>query len=442
MPSYTASGNYPPRPGYGSTSYYRLDIEARTSEVAGGTLVEIAAVVSFTGGPGIIPAFGPNGARSWSLPGGREGSTSGAGNQSGSSTFSYNFANYSSLQVYNYFNRYIAYNYGSSTTLSVTVSTPTSVFFTSQTLSVTVPLFQPAATKYSLSYNSDGGSPTPTSQSLEAGASFTAASAPTKTGYVFSSWSGSDGKTYAPGDSGTMPSSALTLKAVWGGGTVEELTVGTVTQNSIRVSWERTSGVSYRVYLNDTVAVQSQTSGSHTFQSLTPGTTYSLGVAVVTSDGTGPIARVSGTTIVPDPAYAENANYATAKIGLFYSSSVTATNGQTYEKTYGDLPPGLFLATNGTISGTPEQREDSRLYFNEAGGYLDEFSFGVKATGPTGTSPVTKQFSIKTMAPGSNFTTETSPRSMIIARRWNGISWVPIQKSKKFDGESWIDLST
>jgi len=434
MTTYFGTANYP-------NGNYRLDIQARTSEVAGGTLVEPYAVVTMVTNPG-IPAFGPAGQRSWSLPGARRDSTAGTPDQSGSSTISYNFSNENPKIFYNYFNRFIPYSYGSSTTLTITVASGTSsTFFTSRTITIDVPLFQPAGAKYALTYNANGGSPTPASQSLDAGASFTVGAAPTRSGFVFSGWSGSDGNTYTPGTSATMPAGALTLTAVWSGGTVSGVTVGTITQNSISITWNRTSGVSYNVYLNQTLDATT-TAGSHTFRNLTPGTLYSLGVAAVTDAGEGAIARVSATTIVPDPAYAENANYATAKIGLFYSSSVTATNGQSYSLAYGSLPPGLTLSANGTISGTPEQRAEDRLYFNEAGGYLDIFTFGVRVTGPQGTSAVTKQFSIKTVFPAVRFATETSPRSMIIARRWNGTSWLPIQQSGRFDGNSWIDLST
>lgn len=142
MPSYFASGNYATTNG--TASAYRLDIEARTSEVAGGTMVEIAAVVTMTRNPG-VPAFGSGGLRSWSLPGGRNTNTGGPADASGNSTFVYDFAVTNPTQVYNYFNRYVPYSYGASTTLTVTVASgSSSSFFTSRTLSVNVPLFQQA----------------------------------------------------------------------------------------------------------------------------------------------------------------------------------------------------------------------------------------------------------------------------------------------------------
>lgn len=443
MPTYTATGTYTPR--IGTVSRYRLDIAARTSEAPGGTLVEIFAAVTMTSNPG-VPAFGSNGSRSWSLPGGRLNSTSGTADQSGSSTFSYNFSNTNPLTVYNYFDRYVAFgagnlNSGNTSRLTVTVSTPTSDFFTSRTLTIDVPLFQaPAATTYTLSYNSNGGSSTPSSQSLTAGATFTAAAAPTRSGFNFVHWSGSNGLTYAAGATGTMPAGALTLTAVWSGGEVSGLTVGTITQTSIRVSWTAISGVTtYNLYLNEDF-IATSSSSSYTFQNLQPGTLYSLGVAVPSAGGVGTISRVSATTTAPDPAYPAGAEYATAKIGLPYSSSVTATNGVSYELAYGSLPPGLSLATNGTISGTPEQRPDGS-FFNETAGTLDSFTFGIKAVGVSGSTAQIQQFTINTVFPASRFATVSSPRSFIIAKRWDGTQWVPIQKARKFNGTSWVDLS-
>jgi beta-lactam-binding protein with PASTA domain len=68
---------------------------------------------------------------------------------------------------------------------------------------------------FTLSYNSNGGSPTPASQTLAAGASFTAAAAPSRSGFSFNFWSGSNGQTYFAGSSYIMPSSNLTLTASW-----------------------------------------------------------------------------------------------------------------------------------------------------------------------------------------------------------------------------------
>lgn len=71
-------------------------------------------------------------------------------------------------------------------------------------------------TPVQLSYNANGGSPTPGTQYFQAGstAAYTA-SAPTRSGYTFNYWVGSNGSIYADNVYFTMPSTALTLTASW-----------------------------------------------------------------------------------------------------------------------------------------------------------------------------------------------------------------------------------
>jgi uncharacterized repeat protein (TIGR02543 family) len=448
MPSYFAEGNYTPK--IGTNPAYRLNIEARTSSVTGGTLVEIAAVVTMTRNPG-TPAFGSNGSRSWSLAGGRDGSTSGPADASGSSTFSYNFSNTNPLQVYNYFDRFVPFgggnlNSGNTSTLSVTVSTPTSDFFTSRTLTIDVPLY--ALT--TISYNSNGGTAAPASQTLTPGGSFTVGAAPTRTGYTFVNWSGSNGVTYTPGSSATVPSSNVTLTAAWALAAPTGLTVGTRTPNSIQLSWTAISGASgYELYLGDNVVTTTPAS-SYTFLTLTSATSYTLGVAAFIGSGSsrvlGPKGTINSSTI-GNPTYAADAQYPIAKIGLPYAGSVTATNATSYALSYGNLPPGLTLNTaNGTIGGTPPggqpQRPTQRetFHFNENEGILDSFTFGIRAEGAAGSTPETKQFTIKTVFPGERLNVNAT--DLIVARRREGSAWVPIQRAQKFNGTTWVDIST
>ena len=144
MPTYTASGQFPvtsPR-----TPAYTLDISAVTSAVAGGTSITISASVTKFRTHGSV-ATSSTGSRSWSLPGGRDGSTSGPALTSGSSSWPYNFpaASTNTVSVYGGFIRYVPYSHGSTTTLSVTVSGSGSAFLTSTTVSVSVPLFSAPA---------------------------------------------------------------------------------------------------------------------------------------------------------------------------------------------------------------------------------------------------------------------------------------------------------
>lgn len=72
---------------------------------------------------------------------------------------------------------------------------------------------EPAKPKYTLSYNANGGSPTPSSQTVEEGTRITLAAAPTKSGYNFAGWVISGAK-YAAGDEYTVNSN-VTATAQW-----------------------------------------------------------------------------------------------------------------------------------------------------------------------------------------------------------------------------------
>lgn len=75
-------------------------------------------------------------------------------------------------------------------------------------------LYSSASTKYTLSYDSAGGSPTPSSQSAESGSRITLASAPSRSRYSFDGWK-IDGVTYSEGASFTMPGWNTTATAQW-----------------------------------------------------------------------------------------------------------------------------------------------------------------------------------------------------------------------------------
>ena len=302
----------------------------------------------------------------------------------------------------------------------------------------------PPVTTYSLSYDAGGGSPTPGGQTLAGGAAFTVGAAPTRSGFTFVHWSGSNGTNYAAATSASMPSSNLSLTAVWAPPAPTGLAVGTRTQTSIQLSWDATAGASGYSLLRNGTVVTSTTATSYTYVGLTAGTAYSLGVrAVSSSGGNSPTSAISTSTLSSNPVFPDGVVYPLAKIGSIYAGSVTATNAQSYELAYGNLPPGLTLNTeNGTIGGTtqrPEQRPEG-IYFNDTNGTLDSFTFGIRAIGPEGSTPTVKQFVIRTVFPGERL--GTLSRDLIIARRWDGNAWVPIQTAQRFNGSAWVDIST
>ena len=95
--------------------------------------------------------------------------------------------------------------------------------------SVTFNVSVPAWTSYKVTYNANGGSGAPGAQTKWKDQTLTLSSTkPTRTGYSFKNWSGSDGNSYSPGGSYTG-NSALTLSAVW-------------TANSYKVTYNANGG--------------------------------------------------------------------------------------------------------------------------------------------------------------------------------------------------------
>lgn len=153
---------------------------------------------------------------------------------------------------------------------------------------------------YTVSYNSNGGSPTPTSQSVDYAASFTAAAAPARSGYNFNYWVGSNATNYTPGVSYTMPASNLTLTASWTApapSTPTGLYVSGQTTSRLTLNWNTPSGVvsGYTVYLNGS-QVSTTSANSYTFTGLSANTSYTLGVSAYGPDAASSATSISGTT--------------------------------------------------------------------------------------------------------------------------------------------------
>lgn len=96
-------------------------------------------------------------------------------------------------------------------------SVPAGSGWGSTTLTKSVTVTIPAKTSYTVTYNLDGGSGSIESQTKWHGETLTLSSTkPTKAGYIFKGWTGSNGTTYQPG--GTVAADvniSLTLTAIW-----------------------------------------------------------------------------------------------------------------------------------------------------------------------------------------------------------------------------------
>lgn len=422
---------------------YRLNIEARTSAVTGGTLVEIFAEVTKTRTHGGVATTG-GGTRSWSLPGGRDGSTSGALNNSGGSSWTYSFpaASTNTVNVYNYFNVYVPYSQGASTTLSVTAAGSGSSFLTSRTLSVTVPLYQPAATL-----------PAPTNPSVVVGGDrftirWTAASGVSTYGIWWNSTTNAPtagASSDYPGITGTEYPDfhpAGTTRHYW----VSSQTVGTPS------AWIYAGGGTIPSTVNLTYNFNGNGS-SDVVTAVTPGTTFTLRSAPTRSgytfngwnDSGGTSYGSSGTSsqnaplsdftlyaqwtlVAITPSFTDSAVASPATMGLAYSDGVTATNASSYSIFSGALPAGLSLNTsNGTITGTPTAQGSS--------------TFVIRATSSTSNTTNTGSLTIDVLPPGQRFTSTTARARLSTAKRWNGSQWVELTLMRVWNGSQWINQS-
>lgn len=438
MASYTASGTYTPTSG---TTAYRLNIEARTSQVTGGTLVECYAAVTMTRNPG-TPAFGTAN-RSWTLPGGRDTSVTGTPNGAGSSTLSYAFTTTvpNTVVFYNYFNQYIPYSYGTTTKLTMTVDGGgSSTFFTSRTLSVDVPLFSAPVTTYTLSYNANGGNSTPSGGTYSSGASWTAAAAISRTGYVFSSWYGSDGNYYYPGNSYTMPASNLTLTASW---SVNSFTIN-YNSNNGTISGSGSTSSSSANYPSTSLTISSS--------SFTPPTGYGFGGWSTSQDNTldySPgnsysfdLSSSSGSTTLyaiwtpQSPVFSDTAPYITTtsilakNVNTNSDYSVSASPVSSYSIFYSGsgLDPTSWLSINssGQLSGIPPQ--------------IGVYTFKIRATNSSFNTD-TSEISMTVLPAGKKMSGSNTSTSLSLAKRFDGTNWVNLKVMKRYNGSTWIDIS-
>ena len=106
---------------------------------------------------------------------------------------------------------------------------------------------------------------------------------------------------------------------------------------------------------------------------------------------------VSFTTLAPAPSWTDNTITTTARVGSYYSSSISASNATSY--TFSGLPPGISQSgSSGSISGTPTTAQTYPVTFY--------------ATGPGGDSdPITRSITVKNRLPSwSDSTVSTNMR--------------------------------
>ncbi|MDR1802745.1 MAG: InlB B-repeat-containing protein, partial [Treponema sp.] len=141
-------------------------------------------------------------------------------------------------------------------------------------------------TNYTVTFNANGGTPAPPTQTVRAGSNVTLPSGLTRSGYTFGGWNtraDSTGTNRAAGTSFT-PTGNITLYARWETPPPPvplNVRPGTPGTDRVTISWDSAgSGISYRVYWN----TQNDPSSARTIGN--PGTGTSMNITNLSSNTT------------------------------------------------------------------------------------------------------------------------------------------------------------
>lgn len=181
----------------------------------------------------------------------------------------------------------------------------------------------PAATAYSVTYNANGGSGAPGSQTKYQGYTLTLQSGtPSRSGYAFSGWSGSDGKTYYAGNSFTGNYN-LTLTAIWTP-TNPIFSAPSLTATETTLSWgtfsiNTSSNVYYQLDSQSGswthLASNTLTGPSATISKLSPGTSHTVYFRVVNAADTASATIHSSSKTLYNYPYITNIGNSTINVG-------------------------------------------------------------------------------------------------------------------------------
>jgi uncharacterized repeat protein (TIGR02543 family) len=322
--------------------------------------------------------------------------------------------------------------------LTLTLSTPTRTGYTfsswntaangtgtyyasgaSYTANASVTLYaQWTPNTYTVSYDANGGTGAPTSQTKTHDVALTLSSTvPTRTGYTFVTWNtaiNGTGTSYSPGSSYTTNAGA-TLYAQW-------------SINTYTVSYDANGGTgaptsqtkTYNVTL--TLTSSTPTRSGYTFSNWNTlangsGTTYSSGGSYTANAS----ATLYAQWTINAPVWTDN-TLATPILGRPYSDAVSATNSPTYSVSSGALPTGLSLnSSTGSVTGTPTAVGPFTFTItaSNAGGSVSQTFTNIYPTGGLNTRGTSTWTDNKIQAyNGSGWVTET-------VWVYNGSGWDP-----------------
>lgn len=279
---------------------------------------------------------------------------------------------------------------------------------------------------YTVSYNYNGGSGSPSSTTVQAGQSVTLPNA-TRSGYTFNGWftSSSGGSYVGTAGNSYTPSSSITLYAQWslntwtvsfngnGGTTPSSITVtqgqSLTLPNSTRTGYT----------LNGWYTAASGGSYVGTYNtSYTPSSNITL-YAQWTANAPG----FTDETIVGQI-------YLNQDIADAGDNNVSATNATSYAIVYvsGGQDPTSWLSINssGVLSGSTD--------------IVGTYSFKIDATGPGGTTSSNNK-TLNVVYAGERFDASLNPVQISTAKRYDGANWIDITIMRRYDGTNWVDIT-
>lgn len=298
-----------------------------------------------------------------------------------------------------------------------------------------------SAVTYTISYNSNGGSVSPSSQVYTVGGTSLTTPTPTRSGYEFTGWySAASGGSYIVGSgSSYAPSSSTTLYAQW--------------LQSFTVSFNYGIGSG---------SISSRSGSSITLPSATPPTNYSFSGWYTASSG-GSLAGSANSSYTPTasitlyaryllttvtPEFTDQTLSSTAFLNMPYETTavndktIFATNTKTYAiiapspvvsgYTNG-LPPGMTISTvtgTGTISGSPTK--------------LGNYAFRVEATSTTDTKVNSSNILISVYPPIKRALDSSSMTQVVTMKRFIGIGQTTTNAQNQTisaDANGFVDVS-
>ena len=448
-------------PNVGTNIQLRVTVTTSYAIDGGGTQLNVVAnaVSSSTNG---FFSYGDNGIRTYNVPGGRTSGTNGSLLESGSATWVYSFSSNGladgtalknhTVLVWGGFNRFIPFGPSS---VNVTITADGNSSSNSlEEVSVTVPvtLLQPQDDPPAFVSGSfqDGtvGQSYYDTRLVSNTNSVNITGLPPGLGYNFSSSSQTITVSGTP-TTANLYTANITLTG--DGGT--ENTSDNINVSAPSISFSGSfdnaqQGVYYSDYITISNADSAYASGlgsglSGSFNPSngrftvfgTPSNDGSDSFIIYASNNQGGSNNRSYSIYVAAPSNPSwiDRNLDDFFVGISYLDSVSANNTESYSIS-GQLPPGLTF-NNGTISGTPEQE----LSVTE----MTEYEFTITANGVSGTTPVQETFIIPLRFPGRLFTNSSGgSANPVIARRLNDSNqWEPIQRARRWNGSSWVDVT-